>query len=162
MCPVVELAHGGEDPLQVAGQGARVCTIPNTKPPGKRAKSEAVTDSTIRETGASLTLEVVIDVHAGAGDRHAGRRCAGGSRGSGLGDSGTTGLGFRRRLRKFAASSKERFVLVHGVGRSPGPEACALLGPFCHGRIVAVLCAHHVFALGEANEQNNRCFANNS
>jgi len=32
MCPVVELAHGGEDPLQVAGQGARVCTIPNTKP----------------------------------------------------------------------------------------------------------------------------------
>ena len=37
----------------------------------------------------SLTLEVVIDVHAGAGDRHAGRRCAGGSRGSGLGDLGT-------------------------------------------------------------------------
>ena len=89
MCPVVELAHGGEDPLQVAGQGARVCTIPNTKPTGKHAQSEAVTDSTIRETGASLTLEVVIDVHAGAGDRHAGRRCAGGSRGSGLGDLGT-------------------------------------------------------------------------
>ena len=89
MCPVVELAHGGEDPLQVACQGARVCTIPNTKPTGKHAQSEAVTDSTIRETGASLTLEVVIDVHAGAGDRHAGRRCAGGCRGSGLGDLGT-------------------------------------------------------------------------
>lgn len=31
MCPVIELAHGGENPLQVAGQGARVYTIPNTK-----------------------------------------------------------------------------------------------------------------------------------
>ena len=112
MCPVVELAHGGEDPLQVACQGARVCTIPNTKPTGKHAQSEAVTDSTIRETGASLTLEVVIDVHAGAGDRHAGRRCAGGSRGSGLGDLGTTGLGFRRRLRKFAAGSREKFLVL--------------------------------------------------
>jgi len=117
MCPVVELAHGGEDPLQVAGQGARVCTMPNTKPTGKHAQSEAVTDSTIRETGASLTLEVVIDVHAGAGDRHAGRRCAGGSRGSGLGDLGTTGLGFRRRLLKFAASSTEKFLVLASIIR---------------------------------------------
>lgn len=31
MCPVVELAHGGEDPLQVSRQGARVYTIPIRK-----------------------------------------------------------------------------------------------------------------------------------
>ena len=31
MCPVIQLAHGGENPLQVASQGARVCTIRNTK-----------------------------------------------------------------------------------------------------------------------------------
>lgn len=130
MCPVVELAHSGEDPLQVAGQGARVYTIPNTKAAGKGEQSEA---RTVKWKRVSLTLQVVVNVHAGAGDRHADRRCAGGFRGSALVDLGIrvpeAAMEIRCELEKEIPCSGITSAIfgVLRVGWSHGPEHVAQL-----------------------------------
>lgn len=98
----------------------------------------------------SLTLQVVVDVHAGAGDRHADRRCAGGFRGFGLVDLGIRVSEAATEIRcelegeiaRSSITSAIRFG-VHGWADLTGLKFVAqrigLLGLFYHGQIVVAI-----------------------
>lgn len=134
-----------------AGRRPACSNLRQEMEPINRSKSKATAkkNSTASDTGASnLTLEVVVDVHAGAGDRHGGRLedGSGGVPGSILRfgvdlrtnpaapDPSIWGLGFRggRRLAKKHFFSEKSTGLV-GLSGSVGsePSGGGLMGLSC-------------------------------